>query len=389
MAFLYSTEVQAGIVYSPVDMTSGIAVVGTVAPIQQFDIASGIYTPDYATGTPVTLQPWLEIKDPDGILPGGKVEIANPQWKVIEDGVVKTASNLTQYDATTGSGVTAGRLLVKRNIDPEKPLTMLFHGEWADPRTGEVHEIQLSQLLTCEAVSAPLKLVLDMPQMIRYDPIRDTVTKRKIKAQLFTGIQEITGVNRAFIWQKRDKGGDWHNISATEIMDYDVSVNAAGDELTIDCSLMGERIDIRCFGLYNPYGAASGIAITDKTPCEQFAAIRTVPRLRAVELCHRQLKKNVRKVYPELRIYDSKGEIPNPDTVCEIRWKRSTGNASGTVTKSAVVAYGSKPTLSTDNLAVSYGGKFIAEYGPKEPLRALKTADGKILTTADGKVLVG
>ncbi|MDE6009836.1 MAG: hypothetical protein K2F87_00120 [Muribaculaceae bacterium] len=382
MAKKITAEVQLGFVYSPLTISGGIEVVGNVPPEQQFDVATGLYTPDY-TGTYLVLRPWIDVADPDGVLTEAEKVLTNITWYVIENGAESLVTGGTNYGIATD-----GTLTVKRNINPDYPATFRFEADFLDTRTGEVYPMVKTRQVMAESVSVPPQLVLDAPACISYDPLRDTVSTRKIKARLLIGAADVAVANREFVWQKRDKAdSSFAAVDGSDPMDYDVSVSADGSELTVDCSLIGTRIDLRVYAKYNPFGSPSGMGIDSTTPVAEVSVVRREGKLWATILSPRNFDPTLKNLKPECVVYDSKGEVPSPDTKCDIEWRTSKGVAAGTVSKSAVIATGSKPVIPTSNVVRRYGGKLIAEVGVKEPLRAATTADGKILTY-NGKILL-
>lgn len=381
MANIASTELNLDYIYSPLSVTAGISVVGNVVAAQQYDASQGVYTPDY-TGAFLQLQAWIEADDPDGVLTAADKVLTNIRWYVTEG---KTEKQITGGSDYVVDGVL---LTVKRNFTPGTGATIRMEADFYDPRTGQIWEIIETQSVTCESVSSPPVLTLDCADVIHYDPIRDKYPSKKIKAILRVGDEEVPAANREFVWQKRDSDKVWAEIDGTDLMDYDVSLSADRSELTVNCEYIGDRIDIRCYAKYNPFGSPSGMAIDAKTPIKEVAVIRHTPRLHGRILSTRRFHKDQKNIYPELRLYDGRQEIENPSSVADIGWRRSTGNKNGTVAKSSVIATGAKPTIPVSGVDAKYGGKLIAEFAVKEPLKALTTADGSVITTADGSPIL-
>ena len=386
MAITHQTEIQVGRIHSPLTLSPGITVSGNVSDAQQYDISANVYEPDY-TQTNLQLVPGLIVSDPDGVIPEGEAVLTNIIWTLFENNVKTVITS-----STPGFTVaTDGKLIVKRNCSGQTPMTLRFDAEYLDPRTGEVHQVKESKLVICEAVSERPMLSLDTSGILAYDPLRDGEKTRKVKASLTIGGKEVPAANRTFVWQKRDCDTDntWADINGTDILDYDVSVSADTTELTVKLWLIGNRIDLRCYAKYNPYGNPSSVAIDSRTPVQTFSARRVVGKMRGNYIGPRLLKRGVRNIRPQLVVMDSKGVVPNPDDVLDIQWRTSTGTATGTVNKSAVVAYGSKPTIPTTFISDCYQGKVIPEFGAKDPLSALKDDDGSIIVDDDGSVILG
>lgn len=372
--------------YSPLILASGITVLGNVAPIQQFDAATRLYTPDY-TSEHLQLAPWLEVTDPDGILTAAERLPSNIQWTAVEQSVE------TPILATTSgySIATDGTLTVKRNVSPDYPLTLRCEFDHLDPRTSEIRHRTETILLHTDTVSDTPVIVLDTPTVIRYDPIRDTDTTRTIHASLYVGDTLIVAPHVQFIWQKRDEYDMvWADIDpdGSDIMDYDVSIDPMGKTLTINLPYIGRRIDLRVYALYNPFGAATSMSVDASTPMEQFSVVRYEATLSAEVDMPTRIPPSLKQIKPVAHIFDTKGEIASPDKHALISWRTATGKADGSLAWSSVVATGQKPTLSTSFLARLYGGTVKAEASVLQPLAALTLADGTPIVTADGSPIL-
>ena len=367
-----TVERQIGLVFSPLVVTSGIEVMGNVPSSQQYDVASNTYTPDY-TGEFLVLRPQMSVSDPDGIIADGEVAITNLVWYKAEEGTETVISAGNDFVIASD-----GTLTVKRNAKPGSPTTYRFEGEYLDTRTGAVHKRTETILVSCESISSSPVLSLDCPESLRYDPVRETNPLRTVHISFRIGTQEIPAANRKLIVQKKDAINDWHDVG-DDITDYDVKMLADGTGFTVDLSLVGERTDIRVFGLYNPFGSATSMSVDSSTPMVQVAAVRSIGNLMGVVLTPQRFNPGQKTFNPEFRVSDAKGEIPDPDKVCDIDWRTSKGMANGTVTKSAVIASGAKPSIPTSSLDLRYGGKVFAEFAVKDPKRCL-TYEGKVLT---------
>ena len=248
MGTTHQSEIQIGRIYSPLTLSPGITVEGNVPDVQQYDMAANTYEPDY-TLTNLVLVPAMDVSDPDGIIPAGNATLANMQWTLVEDGA-ETAITAASPDFAVG---TDGRLTIKRNCQPQNPMTFRFEAEFLDQRTGEVHRMVETHQVDCEGVSQRPVLTLDTSGLIAYDPVRDGEAVRKVKASLAIWGEEVPAANRTFVWQKRDMYDNvWADIDGSDVMDYDVSLSADKTELSVKLWLIGKRIDIRCYAKYSP-----------------------------------------------------------------------------------------------------------------------------------------
>lgn len=131
MALKHQAEIHVARIYSPLTLSPGITVEGNVPALQTYDIATGLYEPDY-TATHLRLHAALDIVDPDGELPDGEAQLTNISWTLYENGA---ETSITA--STPGFSVDAsGDLTVKRNCSGIEPMTLRFKAEFLDTRTG-------------------------------------------------------------------------------------------------------------------------------------------------------------------------------------------------------------------------------------------------------------
>lgn len=384
----FSDERDLSFIFSPLIVAKGIDVVGNVPATQEYDPATGNYTPDY-TMTNLVLQPWFRVTDPDGVLASGRVEIANPAWSVVENGT-KTAitSSNTSY-AVTASGADAGKLIIKRNATTAAPLTFIFTGEYADPRTGKLYRMEMSQAVDATSTGADVRFALDLPKMVRYDPVRDTTTKRTVHTSFTAGGAAIPAANRKFVWHKKDAGDTTYHVAGSTILDYDVEVAADGSSIDVDLTLIGQRIDLRCYAFYNPYGAVTDTTIKPDTRYAEITFLRHKGAYKVKCKAFRLFGQDVKQLDVECDISDAKGIIPNPDAHFRTVWKTSQGKADGSVSYGSVLGRGASTRIPVTAMSAKYGGTLRAEATPKPPLSAIRqTAGGNILVDNSGKIIV-
>lgn len=387
MAFISERDISY--IYSPLSTSQGVDVKGNVTSSQVYDPASGTFSPDY-TLTFLVLQPWFAIVDPDGVLQSGRVEIANPVWYEISNGV-KTAitSSSTQY-AVVPSGANAGQLTVKRNCAPDTPLALLFTGEYVDTRTGGVYQIVIPYIVVCESSDYKLETGVNLPRMIRYDPIRDTSHTRTVTPWMKAEGKDVPAANRKFVWMKKDKGDTAFATVGSSILDYDVDVAADGSSATVDLDLIGHRIDLRVYFFYNPYGAVTDTTITPETRYADVTFLRTRTKLTPVPKSYRRVAKGQTTLFAEVDVQDAKGIIPDPDKYLDIEWKMSQGKADGAVSYGQTLAKGSSVELPLSGTSAQYGGTTGVFVNLRKPLSAFRDpADDAIIVDDDGKVIIG
>lgn len=375
-------------VYSPLATCCGIDAEGNVAPVQQFDATDGSYMPDWTLVYP-RLRPWLEVSDPDGVIPSGRVEIANPRWTAYEDGVATPVTDGTRYSLVS-TGADAGLLTVKRNAVPDHPVTLLFEGEYADPRTGEVHRVRATRQLLCESVAPAPVLTLDPHGTLGYYPIRESVRDITVRASLRSGQTEIDAAKRRFIWERRE-GAIWRDLLASpSLLDYDIDISADGTEAVIHRDLMGALMELRCRAAYSADGNPSSVTPGADAPTDTLTIARRMPQLTAVIISASQkFRPGTQYIYPEARVRDPHGDITDPERWLALSWYTSQGNASGSVSyQPAPVAAGRAPAIPTALVQRRYGGKLRLGISDRGPLKALTLADGSILTDSQGRIII-
>lgn len=384
----YTSERDLSYIFSPLSTSKGIDVVGNVSSAQIYDPASQTFSPDY-TLTFLVLRPWFAIVDPDGILASGRVEIANPVWYELSGGTkTPITSSSTQY-AVVPSGANAGQLTVKRNATPDTPLSLLFTGKYVDTRTGSVFQIEMPYTVMCESSDYRLEYGVDLPRVIRYDPIRDTSHTRTVNPWIKAGGVDAPAANRAFLWTKKDQGDTAFTPVGSSILDYDVQVAADASSAVVDLDLIGHRIDLRIYFFYNPYGPVTDTTVNPDTPYAEITFLRTRTKLNPMPKSFRRVANGQQTLFAEVDVQDAKGIIPNPDKYLDIEWKQSQGKADGSVSYGNVIARGSSVSLPLAQITSKYGGTTGVFVDHKPPLSAIKDpSDGAIIVDADGKVIV-
>ena len=98
-----------------------LAVEGSVPDKQNYNADTQEYTPDYSL-TPLIIQPNVSIIDKDAVLPSGSInhELTNIRWYENVNGTSsQIAADNPDYEITA-SGGQAGRIKVKKNIEPNR-----------------------------------------------------------------------------------------------------------------------------------------------------------------------------------------------------------------------------------------------------------------------------
>ncbi len=376
--------------FRPLQINIGFAVDGSVPNKQNYDADTGTYTPDY-TLTPLIIQPQVSCMDKDEFLAAGSInhQLANVKWYEIVGGVsTLIESTNTNYEVIT-SGGQAGRIKVKKNAQPKVPITLEFHAEFSDLRTGQLHTIVRTFAVTCgnSTMFAP-QLILDAADQTIYNPLTDPDTQT-VHASLRLGVNECATANRIFVWEiYRADSGTWTEVGTDTTLDYDVTVAADGASCTVNRNLMGTELYLRCRAKYDMGGNPSSVALTDAAPCKIVAFIRRIPKFEfdiiGVPV---NIPVGILAITPEASIWNAKGAIQNPERELLPLWYIATNKASGTLSYTQV-AHGLKPTVPTKTMSASYGAVIGLDVKDVGPLCAFEDTDGVVFEDADGNVIL-
>ena len=376
--------------FRPLQINIGFAVDGSVPNKQNYDADTNTYTPDY-TLTPLIIQPQVSCMDKDEYLAAGSInhQLANVKWYEIVGGVSTLIESTNINYEVIASGGQAGRIKVKKNAQPKVPITLEFHAEFSDPRTGQLHTIVRTFSVTCgnSTMFAP-QLILDAADQTIYNPLTDSDTQT-VHASLRLGVNECATANRIFVWEiYRADSNTWTEVGTDTTLDYDVTVAADGASCTVNRSLMGTELYLRCRAKYDMGGNPSSVALTDASPCKIVSFIRRIPKFEYdVTGVPVNIPVGILAVAPEASIWDATGAIQNPEKELLPLWYIATNKASGTLSYTQV-AHGLKPTIPTTAMSLSYGAVIGLDVKDVGPLCAFEDSDGAVFEDADGNVIL-
>lgn len=376
--------------FRPLQINIGFAVDGSVPNKQNYDADTGTYTPDY-TLTPLIIQPQVSCMDKDEFLAAGSInhQLANVKWYEIVGGVsTLIQSTNTNYEITTTGGQ-AGRIKVKKNAQPRVPITLEFHAEYSDPRTGQLHTIVRTFSVTCgnSTVFAP-QLVLDAADQTIYNPLTDPDTQT-VHASLRLGVNKCATANRLFVWEiYRADTNTWTAVGTDTTLDYDVEVAADGASCTVNRALMGTELYLRCRAKYDLGGNPSSVALTDASPSKIIAFIRRIPKFEHdITGVPVNIPVGILAIAPVASIWNATGAIQDPERELLPLWYIATNKASGTLSYTQV-AHGLTPTVPTTAMSASYGAVIGLDVKDVGPLCAFEDSDGTVFEDSDGNVIL-
>ena len=292
-----------------------------------------------------------------------------------------------------------GTIQIVSNIIPVgKTASLELEAKYKDPRTLQVQSIRGSISLSCIGETMHESVLLDTASQ-RYDPFQyESTTNQqpktiKIKATHRFGakVSEYNASKLRFVWKKlRDDNGTFSDVGSS-VLDYDCSVSGdCGETLTLDRSLMGEKITLRCYALYSNDGNASAKSIVATTPMQTVSFARVLPDYdyEAIDLIA-DISKSVYSLRPHMKVMTNKGTVSNADEVLEMRWYVGTNTTSGNTTPSTEVGHGENAEIPCSYIKDSNGmlvGYNVYDAGG---FKALADSDGAILVDSDGAILVG
>ena len=381
--------------YRPLEVSTTMMTVSNVPDTQTYNFSTGEYTPDYPL-TPLTIRAEVSIFDYDDVLPTGSVnkQLTNIKWYEVMGGNEHLiggsgGASLAYYVGAEGTD-DAGQIQVADNIDPLTPLTLRFEAEYLDPRMNQIHKIVLSKLIKCTVEAPKPSLELDAPLQVIYNPIRHP-DKQTIKATVKANGGATAASQRAFLWEVLRADGTWSEVGnpTDGYLDYEIEVSADKSQVTVDRSLMGDRLVIRCRANYSMDGAAASMPFTDLSLSRSVTLIRRIPEWWEDI---RDMPYNIPPVpyiFPRAVIRDTVGLLTDDEITrhFNINWYMATNKTSGSLAYSKI-GEGINPQLSTSLMSQSIGGVLAMEPTPRDPLAALMDSDGSVITDSDGKIIV-
>lgn len=389
--------------FKPLRILTSFGVSGAVPGRQVYDGNNDGHIPDFRL-TPLTLRLSASRQDKDEVLANGEINslLTNVVFYEIKNGVKTQITNSSPYYVVNGTqypcyaidttGVNAGRILVKENVDYLFPVTILVEADYLDTRLNQTHHISESFLLVCDnGTSVNPEVELDVDSQSVWNPLADpdTIT---VNATLRLGATPATcDSHLLFRWQKLRSGGTWSDIGAEPNEDYDCVVSSATSHpsVTIDRRKMGANLKLRCVALYDPDGTpTSSDTITDATPQMSFDFVRRIPKydydMAGVPT---NIPPGTLHIYPEVVVKDAKGIVSNPEREIHFRWLSATNAASGNLSY-VEIGHGPNPELPTSRMNNTYGMVLALDPVDAGPECAWLDSDGKIITDGDGKILL-
>ena len=376
--------------YRPLQINVSFSVDGSVPDRQTYDADNGEYTPDY-TVTPLIIQPNVSRMDKDEILLPGRINqyLTNIRWYEIVGGV-KTliAADNASYEITT-SGDNAGRIKAKKNAAQNIPITLQFYGEYIDTRTNQLHIVQGTSQIFCDNSTAYMPVLsIDASDTTIYNPLTDA-DMQTVTASLKLGTDECPTGKRLFVWEKWNPNDlVWAVVGAETTLDYDVTVSTDGVSCTVNRSLMGADLYLRCRAKYDINGNPGSIALGDASPCKVIAFVRRLPKFEFDFFgVPTNIPADLMAVAPFAKIWNANGDLPSPERELLALWYIATNQASGSLSYN-LVAHGMNPTIPTAASSQIYGAVIGLDVIDIGPVAAMEDGNGVVFEDGDGNVLL-
>ena len=375
--------------FKPLQLNVCMAVEGSVPDVQTYNADDGTYTPDYSL-TPLIIQPAVSQLDKDEIVSAGRINqsLANVRWYEVVDGERKQISTTDENFEIVTSGGNAGRLKVKKNAQPQLPLNLVFYAEYTDPRTSQLFTIWRTVQILCRNATVYMpRLILDAADQTIFNPLGDQA-KQTVHASLRIGKDECPAQNRLFVWEIFRDDNTWTEVGEDTTLDYDVTISEDGASVTVDRSLMGQELYLRCRAKYDINGNPENVQLNDNSPQKIIAFVRRIPKFEyGMFGVPTNIPPGLLAIAPEAKIWTTNGEIEDPERELLIIWKAATNKQSGSLSYE-MVGQGLNPTLPTAKMSEQHGGVYGVDVIDAGPTCAWEDSDGAVFEDGDGNVIL-
>lgn len=168
----------------------------------------------------------------------------------------------------------------------------------------------------------------------------------------------------------------------------EISISADGTTATLDRSIMGDKITIRCRAKYSATGNPSAVTLTDSAPFKTINVVRRIPSFDYdIQETVSDIDPGTKSILPVAYIYDNVGEIPNPTKELLPLWYMATNSHSSAIVYDQV-GHGMNPVIPTDKMDASIGGIVKLDVKVLKPWALLTDGKGRVLTDGNGNPLV-
>jgi hypothetical protein len=374
--------------FTPLSLAHGIAVINGVADRQNYNDVEKEYVPDY-TLTPITLSPWVNIVDRDGVLTSGSVKasLADIAWTVTIGGVTTTITTATSGYTIKSDGDTKGDLIIQTNVAPDTTATYRFKATYLDTRTRQTFAIEDSYLLICSsATGSTPTLTLNFNDTFTFNPIRCSETYT-VTPSLFLDGKAVASANFALAWQIKDATTTaWRALAAT---DTGLTVSEDGKTLTLTTKQFYGPATIRVRAAYDRKGSPSTDDLTDASPEKVLTITRRIPDYEADIQAPTAIPADTEGVYASVDLYDNQGLITEAAKgILLPMWYIATDQSDGSPELTEQFASGYEAQVPTAYMDAQYGMMVGVEMLDVQPVQVLTDSDGDYITDSDGEIIL-
>ena len=393
--------------YTPLKIMSGLYVATDVSARQTFIAATGTYSPDYAKTvtddkgvvtyvSPLVVKLTARVFDRDGIIANGPINssLTNITFTMNDGGTVTTLQTNTDYEVIT-TGDNAGTIKIKKNLPVNKAIELRCTADYIDSRTGQVHKINEYTSLFCGVDNANEHMYLDGGSSL-YDPCEYTdkglTQPREVTITAYHKCGDIATTpdtdRLKFVWHKQRDTGSFTEVGSS-LLDYDCKVSGASNEtITIDRSLMGDKITLRCYAVFSPTGSVADKSIGETTPMQTFTIARRMPKYDYdCSGLPSEIPPGMKSVYPTIVVTTPQGSIGNEDELFHFLWYAGTNN-HGDATPTTLVASGKTAAIDTKYIVNDNGMLLGFDVVERGAVKAVVDSDGAILVDSDGAIMI-
>lgn len=380
--------------FRPLQINVAMSVEGGVPDVQTYNADTDEYTPDYSIdASNLIIQPRVGRLDKDEVLTPGAInaQLTNIKWEQIVNGkrveIVDVAGAKPDF-VVERSGRNAGKLTIKTNVKPQIPLNLVFSADYPDPRTGQVYHVERTKQIICRnATTYTPILLLDAAEQTIYNPLNDPDVQ-VVHASLRLGDTECPAEKRIFVWEVMREDGTYTAVGADTTLDYDVDVSDDTASCSVDRSIMGDALYLRCRAKYDIGGNPSSVALQDSAPSSVVAFIRRLPKYEYdIGGLPTNISSGVEAIAPEAVIYDTNGIIENAEKELLPTWYAATNAKSGSLSYS-LVAHGAKPIVSTEKMDSVMGAVYGLDVKDVGGACAWEDSDGAVFVDDEGSVIL-
>ena len=362
--------------YKPLHVHVAINEVGSIASLQTYDAATGVYEADY-TLTPLVLLPQCDVIDRDGIIKEHNInaKLINLKWNEIINGKKTLIESTNNSYEITQDGTNKGQIKVKKNAALLHPITLDFEAEYLDTRTNQIIVFKRTKLVKCiNATDANPLLTLDSESPHLWNPWEDAA-QQIITAKLMVGETDYTSdtAKRKFFWYKLRENGTL-TLAGSDELDMDI-ISANDNVLVVDRDMMGEKQTYVCKATFSPTGSPAA-SPTDADSTATTTVVRRLPPFDydIINIPNR-IAPGTTVVQPKVIVVGPKGIISNAMQELRATWYKD----------NTVIGTGESPKLSAVDVTSGLLGVEVVDKGN---YKMLAVTDEKIITTNDGKAII-